>query len=100
MNKRENLIEQMMIWINTEGLSNHTIAVSCADVAERHHTEQLRLNRVGVSFGERHAKCLGFETEDIGWGVDHDCGYKTTIDCDECKYGGGRKNPEAKVNQH
>ena len=34
-----------------------------------------------------------------GDGIDH-CGYYTTIDCDECKYGGGRKNPEAKCNQN
>lgn len=42
MNKRENLIEQMMIWINTEGLSKHTIAVSCADVAERYLKDYLK----------------------------------------------------------
>lgn len=33
-----------------------------------------------------------------GDGIDH-CGYYTTIDCDNCKYGGGKKDPEAKCNQ-
>ena len=30
-----------------------------------------------------------------------DCGYNTTIDCEDCRYGGrgGRKNPEARCNQ-
>lgn len=31
---------------------------------------------------------------------DYDCGYKTKLICEECKYGcGGKKDPEAKVNQ-
>lgn len=46
----------------------------------------------------RHPKCKGYKTEDIGWGSDYDCGYMTKIDCDECKYGGGRKDPAAKCN--
>jgi hypothetical protein len=35
------------------------------------------------------------------WGYEYDCGYGTTIDCEQCKYGacGGRKDPEAKCNQ-
>ena len=47
----------------------------------------------------RHPKCLGFFTEDIGWGSEFDCGYDTTLDCEDCKYGIGRKDPEAKCNQ-
>ncbi len=46
----------------------------------------------------RHPKCLGYQTEDHGWGSDFECGYNTKIDCDECKYGGGRKDPRAKKN--
>ena len=44
---------------------------------------------------KRHPKCLG------SWGheMDFDCGYKTTIECCDCKYGGGRKNPAARCNQ-
>ena len=34
-----------------------------------------------------------------GYDTDGACGYNTTIDCDECKYGGGRKDPEARCNQ-
>lgn len=49
---------------------------------------------------DKHPKCKGFETRDIGWGSDFDCGYNTIIPCDDCKYGGGKKNPEAKCNQN
>lgn len=34
-----------------------------------------------------------------GDGIDN-CGYYTKIDCMDCKYGGGRKNPEAKKNSY
>jgi hypothetical protein len=52
-----------------------------------------QLNILDVSgSSSRHPLCKGD-------GIDH-CGYYTTIDCDECKYGGGRKNPEAKCNQN
>jgi hypothetical protein len=56
-----------------------------------------------ASAGSSSAKagCKGFST----WtdcGEEHDCGYDTTIPCDECKYGsfGGRKDPAAKCNQN
>lgn len=29
---------------------------------------------------------------------DHDCGYGSTLDCSDCKYGKGRKDPEAWAN--
>jgi len=32
------------------------------------------------------------------WNGDYDCSYSTEIDCDQCKYGGGRKDPEAMRN--
>lgn len=48
---------------------------------------------------ERHLKCKGFETLDTGWGSEFDCGYNTKLSCDECKYGGGTKNPNAKSNK-
>jgi hypothetical protein len=44
-----------------------------------------------ISKYSRHPLCKGD-------GVDH-CGYDTKISCDECKYGGGRKDPKAKCNQ-
>ena len=54
----------------------------------------------GKEKSKKHPKCLGedyysgpSETSDFG------CGYNTSIDCGECKYGAGRKNPEAKCNQ-
>jgi hypothetical protein len=59
------------------------------------------LTMAGTNNG-RHPKCKGYTTPDYGNGSEYDCGYGTTITCDECKYclnGGGRKNPEAKSNQ-
>jgi hypothetical protein len=48
---------------------------------------------------EKHPKCKGFKYwTDCGY--EFDCGYDSTVDCDECKYGGGRKDPEAKCNQN
>lgn len=44
----------------------------------------------------KHPKCLGFYD---AWTGDFDCDYYTTISCEECKYGIGRKDPEAKCNQ-
>lgn len=46
----------------------------------------------------KHNKCLGRYDE---WQGDWDCGYQTTISCDDCKYSnsGGRKDPEAKCNE-
>jgi hypothetical protein len=60
-----------------------------------------QLNTLDVSgSSSRHPKCRGYITRDIGWGNEYECGYETTIDCNECKYGGGRKNPEVKRNQN
>lgn len=47
----------------------------------------------------KHAKCAGYSFwTDCGY--EYDCAYQTTITCDDCKYGGGNKNPEAKCNQN
>lgn len=43
----------------------------------------------------KHPKCLG-ETD--YWG-EFDCWYQTTLSCEDCKYGLGKKDPEAKCNQ-
>ena len=42
-------------------------------------------------------KCLGY----YDYYGEFDCGYQTSITCEDCKYGvcGGRKDPEAKCNQ-
>lgn len=45
---------------------------------------------------KKHPKCLGTYDE---WNGDYDCGYYTKLSCDQCKYGSGRKDPEAKCNQ-
>ncbi len=44
----------------------------------------------------KHPKCLGYFTYYSG--IEFECGYNTKISCDECKYGFGKKNPEAKCN--
>ena len=46
---------------------------------------------------DKHPKCKGFK-EWTDCGYEYDCGYATTLDCDQCKYGLGRKDPEAKCN--
>ena len=69
-------------------------------------SKKSNLNNLGVLKNEgvnnkRHPKCRGYVIPDPGhgWGDDFGCDYETTIDCDECKYGGGYKDPEAKCNQ-
>ena len=47
---------------------------------------------------DRHPKCKGYKVSSMD-GDEFDCEYNTTLSCDECKYGKGRKNPEAKCNQ-
>lgn len=49
----------------------------------------------------QHPKCAGYWIGGYDMGREFDCGYDTTIDCEDCKYGdaGGRKDPEAKCNQ-
>jgi len=45
---------------------------------------------------ERHPLCRLTYCDQTG---DYDCGYLTTLTCEECKYGMGTRNPEAKCNQ-
>lgn len=42
----------------------------------------------------KHPECLG----DYDYWGEFDCDYGTVLTCDECKYGGGRKDPAAKCN--
>lgn len=44
---------------------------------------------------KKHPKCLG---EYDPWSGDFGCGYRSKLMCDECAYGLGRKDPEAKRN--
>ena len=44
----------------------------------------------------RHPKCAGYRDD---YTLEYDCGYDTILDCEDCKYGCGRKDPEAKCNQ-
>lgn len=43
----------------------------------------------------KHPKCQGYSD----YYGEFDCGYGTTLMCEDCKYGQGRKDPEAKCNQ-
>lgn len=56
-------------------------------------------NKFLDSYKPRHPKCLGYQTVDVGNGSEYDCEYGSNLDCEDCKYGLGRKNPEAKCNQ-
>ena len=44
---------------------------------------------------KKHPKCLGGKCDYSG---DFSCDYYSELDCDKCKYGMGRKDPEAKCN--
>jgi len=44
---------------------------------------------------DKHPKCLS--TYDA-WNGDYDCEYSSNLTCEECKYGVGTKDPEAKCN--
>lgn len=45
----------------------------------------------------KHSMCGGYRVW-TDWGYEYDCEYPTTLSCDDCKYGGGRKDPLAKCN--
>lgn len=45
---------------------------------------------------KKHHKCLGRYD---AWNGEFICDYDTVLTCDQCKYGFGRKDPEAKCNQ-
>lgn len=47
----------------------------------------------------RHPRCKGIVLEYNDGEFEYDCSYNTSLDCDDCKYGIGRKDPEAKCNQ-
>ena len=57
---------------------------------------EIILTYESINLRKKHPKCLGWYNEFQG---EYDCGYYTTISCEECKYGIGRKDPEAKCNQ-
>lgn len=47
---------------------------------------------------KKHPKCLGEYTCGPEF-TEFECGYSSVLMCEECKYGLGRKDPEAKCNQ-
>ena len=46
----------------------------------------------------KHPKCKGYWSHTPN-GSEFDCEYGPVIICEDCKYGAGRKDPEAKCNQ-
>lgn len=46
---------------------------------------------------QRHPRCEGYTVETPN-GTEYECGYDTVIECQDCKYCGGRKDPAAKCN--
>jgi hypothetical protein len=53
--------------------------------------------KMDVTRHRRHPKCKGYTIYSMD-GNEYDCEYGSKLDCDQCKYGGGRKDPEAKCN--
>lgn len=51
------------------------------------------------NYPQKHPKCLSYQCNHYLDPIEFACGYFTKIDCEDCKYGMGRKNPEAKINQ-
>jgi len=47
---------------------------------------------------KKHPLCKGYRYW-TACGYEYDCGYKSELLCEECKYGLGRKDPEARCNQ-
>lgn len=45
-----------------------------------------------------HKKCGGY-SEWTPNGVEYDCHYQSSLSCEDCKYGLGTKDPEAKCNK-
>ena len=51
------------------------------------------------SLAERkHSRCRGSVSHTMD-GTDYDCEYNTDLSCEDCKYGLGRRDPEAKINK-
>ena len=61
-------------------------------------TDELRkeFESFGIQTTPKHPKCTGYYNAFTG---DFDCDYNTKLSCEECKYGLGRKDPEARCNQ-
>ena len=55
------------------------------------------LELLKTSTESKHPKCSGYYDE---WNGDYGCHYNSVLSCEECKYGLGRKDPEAKCNQN
>jgi hypothetical protein len=45
-----------------------------------------------------YSNCKGYKYW-TSFGYEYGCEYNTILSCDECKYCGGKKNPNAKCNQ-
>jgi hypothetical protein len=48
----------------------------------------------------KHPKCGLILVGNPFDGYDYDCEYDTSLECEECKYGLGKKDPEAKCNSN
>ena len=46
----------------------------------------------------KHPNCKGYEYW-TDFGYEYDCGYGSDLTCEDCKYGLGKCDPEAKCNQ-
>jgi hypothetical protein len=48
-------------------------------------------------FTSTNPNCKGYKYW-TSWGYEFDCEYESILTCEECKYGHGRKDPNAKCN--
>lgn len=46
----------------------------------------------------KNPKCKGHFEYSIEGGWEFDCGYGSYLECEDCKYGHGRKDPEKHIN--
>jgi hypothetical protein len=53
---------------------------------------------LSIEYVSKNPKCKGYRYW-TSWGYEFGCEYESVLDCDECKYGLGRKDPNAKCNQ-
>lgn len=56
------------------------------------------ISRIKDPRKKKHHKCGGY-SEHTPNGTEYDCSYQSSLTCEECKYGLGTKDPNAKCNK-
>ena len=58
----------------------------------------MKLIKTEPEVNSKHPKCKGYKVF-TSCGYEYDCEYQARLSCEDCKYGFGRKDPEAKCNR-